>query len=783
LIFVDTFRNLRLFLLHICIVAGICLPILILLGINRGQIADMRHTLETNPTGRQVSIWTAQTGPIFDDQMIEEWEQTLTGLDIIIPDIEARVSASSNDGKNEIDGILTLQSTKPNDPKLAQHGVDVLKVGEMGVVLSQPAARELRVQVGAQVVLTLARSGGGKAPLKFDVKGIFPADNNLGYVDKDILDRIQLYLRGHDVREWELAASETLNADDTYGSYLLFCKKTDDLKEGDKKILRETYQVDPVDDKEMRTLLGLLNEKSLVDLSVYRLQSGSSLRDFESRINVDPSHIAKKTVCDEVIIPWNTPRQMNVGGQTILVVGCTIEDPCWLRRYLVNRDHVFSYFDEEDELQDEFAIRFPQESKLLENDKISVRLNDEVSVNLTVEKNEEQKAPLVPGEDGDKESKPDPAEDPAETDKGDEGDKESKPDPAEDPAETDKGDEGDKESKPDPPEDPAETDKVDEGDKESKPDSPKDPAETDKGEEGNKESKPDSLKDPAETDKGEEGDKESKPDSPKDPAETDKVDEGEKESKPESKADGETTGQERPILAVVPGRLLAHLGAFDHHSIQFDQAGYKFVPVPDRGQYEIARTYAKTIDDVPGLLAEFVKLKFSHQSQAARISEIKETTSDLEVLVFTVGLIVAVFGLGTIATVLWDSTNRKRKDIGILRIMGVSGPAVLYMVVLRAAIIGTFATILTFGVAWSACEFLAWQANPDLLPGTQGGILTTFLEWKTSANLTANAFLDVKEDWIVACIALGCSLVGSIAPGIMVSRLDPFDAVVHSKDT
>ena len=678
LIFVDTFRNLRLFLLHICIVAGICLPILILLGINRGQIADMRHTLETSPTGRQVLIWSALGGEFFTDQMIEELEQSITGLEIVIPRITARVGATSNDGKNEIDGILTLESTRPNDPQLAQHGVDVLQAGEMGVVLSGQAAKELDVQVGDPVVLTLARSGGDKASLDFALRGIFPGENSSGFVDKDIVNRIQLYLRGHDVQEWGLAASESLDADNTYESYLLFCKKTDDLKEEDRKILSETYKVDTVDDEEMRTLLGLLNEKSLVDLSVYRLSSKSKLRDFRSRISVDTASIAKKTDCDEVIIPWNTPRQMDVGGETSLVVGCTIEDPCWLRRYLVRRDDVFSYFDEEDNLRNEFAIRFPQGSHLQENDKILVKLNDEVSVNLAVIKKDEQKAPLVPGDDEKNESRPDPPEDPAEPDKG-------------------------------------------------------------------------------------EGD--------------------DKESRPESNADGETPGQERPSFAVVPVHLLAHIDAIRHHVINFDQAGYKFVPVPDKAVYENARTYAETIDDVPDIVAEFVSRKYSHESEENRISEIKDTTSDLEVLVFTVGLIVAIFGLGTIATVLWDSTNRKRKDIGILRIMGVSGPAVLYMVVLRAAIIGAFATILTFGVAWSACEFLAWQANPDLLPGTQEGILSTFLEWKTSANLTANAFLDVKEDWIVACIALGCSLVGSIAPGIMVSRLDPFDAVVHSKDT
>ena len=146
-------------------------------------------------------------------------------------------------------------------------------------------------------------------------------------------------------------------------------------------------------------------------------------------------------------------------------------------------------------------------------------------------------------------------------------------------------------------------------------------------------------------------------------------------------------------------------------------------------------------------------------------------------------LIVFVFGLGTVATVLWDSTNRKRKDIGILRIMGVSGPAVLYMVLMRAALIGIFATLLTYGVDWGACEFLAFKEISSDGAVWLNQMLSEVLSWKESLNLTANAFVDFREDWIIACVALGCSLVGSIAPGVLASRRDPFDAVVQSKDS
>lgn len=51
---------------HVIIVAGICLPILMLLGLKRGHVETLRKDLITSPTGRQVTFWSARKGELMD---------------------------------------------------------------------------------------------------------------------------------------------------------------------------------------------------------------------------------------------------------------------------------------------------------------------------------------------------------------------------------------------------------------------------------------------------------------------------------------------------------------------------------------------------------------------------------------------------------------------------------------------------------------------------------------------------------------------------------------------
>ena len=83
---------------HVVIVAGICLPILILLGLKNGHVADLREDLLKSPTGRQVVFWSGQQGELMTVDRIHAYEQEIPGVEVVIPEIQKLVAISARPG-------------------------------------------------------------------------------------------------------------------------------------------------------------------------------------------------------------------------------------------------------------------------------------------------------------------------------------------------------------------------------------------------------------------------------------------------------------------------------------------------------------------------------------------------------------------------------------------------------------------------------------------------------------------------------------------------------------
>ncbi|NDC38143.1 MAG: hypothetical protein EBZ48_08835, partial [Proteobacteria bacterium] len=73
---------------HVVIIAGIVLPILLLLGLKRGHVADLRKELLESPTGRQVIIWSGQHADLITDDVVSQLTQEVEGIDLIIPELQ-----------------------------------------------------------------------------------------------------------------------------------------------------------------------------------------------------------------------------------------------------------------------------------------------------------------------------------------------------------------------------------------------------------------------------------------------------------------------------------------------------------------------------------------------------------------------------------------------------------------------------------------------------------------------------------------------------------------------
>ena len=160
---------------QVIIVAGICLPILLLLGLKNGHVAELRKDLLTSPTGREVVFWSGQHGELLKPSTIENFRESLGPVDLIIPELHRVVSLAAVDakgGRKTVDNV-TLYSTRPGDPILAQNRVDVLAENEKSLVLAEEVARSLGIRAGDTVAVTVQRMHEGtveKASIDLKVK-------------------------------------------------------------------------------------------------------------------------------------------------------------------------------------------------------------------------------------------------------------------------------------------------------------------------------------------------------------------------------------------------------------------------------------------------------------------------------------------------------------------------------------------------------------------------------------------------------------------------------------
>jgi ABC-type lipoprotein release transport system permease subunit len=230
----------------------------------------------------------------------------------------------------------------------------------------------------------------------------------------------------------------------------------------------------------------------------------------------------------------------------------------------------------------------------------------------------------------------------------------------------------------------------------------------------------------------------------------------------------EKPSQENTVLPVeetvfVPAKMLAYFYAHKYEAAAVDIKKGTFIAVPNVLTFPNFRAYACSIDVVPEALKTIHALHFVPNSRAeTQIIKLKEQNASLGLLVLIVGLGVFAFGVLTVISVLYDSTERKRGTIGILRVMGVSRFGVFYFICLRSALIG----VLSVGFTLLAGHGLAILLMSDVVSKTFGSVSLIF---------------GVNDLIIISIGALFCCCIGSLLPAAIASNMDPFDAISESR--
>lgn len=373
---------------HVIIVAGICLPILILLGLKRGHVAELREELVTSPSGREVTFWSAQKGELMDRNAVAKLERELPAVEVIIPEKQRIVRLRRQlSGKNTIEvESATLFSTRQGDPKLKQLGVKAPRAGERVLILGQGLAEQLNIKVNESLQVVVMRGRGPdeeSAIVDCRIQAIIPTETQgamIGYADIDLLDALEQYVRGQRVSEfgWHSARQP---ARDGYSSYLIFCEADSNLTADDQRLFAERglHLVD-LSDKPPDPLPELLAPEKRERLKIYQASTLSSMKKAGASLHLAPSELSELTTSDDVVVPWNSPASARIRQESWLLVGLSLPKRTWLREYFRLPSLAFDYEAAPNLLR---PVNFKADSQT--NSLISWPLNDKQLVMLKPE--------------------------------------------------------------------------------------------------------------------------------------------------------------------------------------------------------------------------------------------------------------------------------------------------------------------------------------------------------------------------------------------------------------
>jgi ABC-type lipoprotein release transport system permease subunit len=325
---------------HVVIVAGICLPILLLLGLKRGHVEELRRELITSPTGRQILFWTSQDGELLDARGLDALQQTLPQAELMIPDQQRVVMVRA--AEDALPMTITLYSSRKGDPILRQCGCDVLEKGEKAIVVPTNVAEALGVSVGATLEIVVRREVNGQddtSAVNMLVKGIYTAGGDradIGYVDSDILSYFEQFVRGYAVPDLSWKAAPVA-APDTYAAYLYLFEKGQSLSRDDEEYLATRgLKFEEIDVKQVWELGTFFKSEAAAKICGLRIYSEASRADPGRRLSLAPSELTEiLSIPDDVAIPWNQPLDITLNGQKALCVGLSLNRRCWLRKELV----------------------------------------------------------------------------------------------------------------------------------------------------------------------------------------------------------------------------------------------------------------------------------------------------------------------------------------------------------------------------------------------------------------------------------------------------------------
>ena len=224
--------------------ASVLAPMMILFGLKFGIVTSMIQELVENPANREIrAIGSGR----YDDAWIDAY-RAREDVEFIIPKTRALAATIQLQSKTAKRILSTeLLATASGDPLFA--GISAVPSDYFEVILSQSAAKKLKVNAGAEIDASLARQFQGKRervhlPLRvIDVAGAEVTTRNVAYVHLDLLVASENFKDGRAVPdlEWQGHSEDAIAR--VYPSFRLYASSIYDVEKLAADLEREGVRV------------------------------------------------------------------------------------------------------------------------------------------------------------------------------------------------------------------------------------------------------------------------------------------------------------------------------------------------------------------------------------------------------------------------------------------------------------------------------------------------------------------------------------------------------------
>ncbi|MCK5787434.1 MAG: ABC transporter permease, partial [Chlamydiia bacterium] len=137
----------------------------------------------------------------------------------------------------------------------------------------------------------------------------------------------------------------------------------------------------------------------------------------------------------------------------------------------------------------------------------------------------------------------------------------------------------------------------------------------------------------------------------------------------------------------VDAKTAGKLALLRQRNLIYDQNIKKFL-LSRRG-YASFRIYAKNLQDVDALKRFFEDKGINVATQAERIHEVQELDKYLTLIFWLIAIVGVIGGAATLSASLYSSVERKRKELSILRLIGLSGGMIFRFPIYQGIVIAT----------------------------------------------------------------------------------------------